>query len=197
MSHKVKKQFLIMMILFLFAFILYPKEIQSETQDTMNIAGVVTDESNQALQGVKVYFGEELRAITNEKGEYSFWIYPGAQGTLTFEQEDKEISNISSQKINYETTNHIKVVTSFPSSSEANSRYENIMQQKLSQIITNAGKQYEYVGSVIGSNQVVLETEEKLAPITQASVKRIHISYADESMAENMVSELNKFRKKI
>lgn len=191
-------QWIVMILIVLLALIFPSRVVKADNQNvmningkTMNLYGKVMDESGNPMQGVNVYFADQLCAITDAKGQYSIWLSPGDQGSLKF---DQEIASVTSCKINYQSMYNIKLVCSFPSNNVANSRYEQMMNQKLSKIVADSNKNYEYVGSVVGSTNVIKDTVEKMDNVTQQSVKRIHISYADDNMAQNMM-QLNLPRK--
>ena len=165
--------------------------MHAENGKIINIYGQVQDESGNPVSGVKIYLCNEKTPIveTDENGIYSVWISSQDEGNLKYEYSNQEIKSIDSKKITYKNSYNIKVVYSLPNE-DSKYIYEDILNRKLYQIVTDSGKEYEYAGSVVDGTNVIEEAEDKLAPLNKASQKRIHISYTDENMAIEMIEAL-------
>ncbi len=186
-----KKQIVILFFFIFLACILYSNHMHAENGKIINIYGQVQDESGNPVSGVKIYLCNEKTPIveTDENGIYSVWISSQDEGNLKYEYSNQEIKSIDSKKITYKNSYNIKVVYSLPNE-DSKYIYEDILNRKLYQIVTDSGKEYEYAGSVVDGTNVIEEAEDKLAPLNKASQKRIHISYTDENMAIEMIEAL-------
>lgn len=186
---KYMKRIILIISLILLAAIFSSRNVEATSGDIMNIYGQIKDESGSPIQGVSVYFADEANpaSITDNNGNYSVWVNSGVQGTLRYEYPNCEIKEMNkSVTITYDNMYNIDAVFSF-NNENARAVYEGLVSKKISQIVT--GKSKAYTPNMINTTNVITEGEDRLT-LNRNSIKCIHVSYADDGIAQNIVEKL-------